>query len=128
MSAYKISPVAGLHDPITGALVGFLGADNNEYLFPDLYGPGSGFVDASATPGAATLNTVRGNVAIAAGASSVVITNALCKTTSTVFAVLQSADATLTQILRVVPGNGSFTITGNANATAAATVGFLLEK
>ena len=39
MSAWKKSAVTGLHDPTTGALVGFLGLDGNEYLFQGLTGP-----------------------------------------------------------------------------------------
>jgi hypothetical protein len=35
-------------------------------------------------------------------------------------------DATLTSIKSVVPANGSFTITGNANATGNLKVGFLV--
>ena len=31
MSKYRIQTVAGLHDPVSGALVGFLGADGKEY-------------------------------------------------------------------------------------------------
>lgn len=73
--------------------------------------------DSTGTPGAATQNTNTGRVAIAAGAASVTVTNSKCTTTSRVFAVLQTSDGTLTQILRVVPGSGSFVITGNANAT-----------
>jgi hypothetical protein len=83
-------------------------------------------VDASGTPGAATINEPSGKVAIAAGASSVVVTNNLVTASSIIIPVLQVADATLTQILRVVPGAGSFTITGNANATAATKVAFIV--
>jgi hypothetical protein len=56
----------------------------------------------------------------------VVITNSLVTATSVVVAVLQFVDATLTQILSVVPGAGSFTVTGNANATAATKVGWIV--
>jgi len=124
MSTYKLIPVAALVDVNTGAIVGLQGADKQEYLFPAVYGPTSGAVDASATPGNVPMNTLRGQVSIAAGASSVTVTNSLCKTSSHVTAVLQSNDATLTQILTVVPANGSFVIKGNANATAAAKVSF----
>lgn len=82
------------------------------------------YTDASGTPGAATINKPMGKVAIAAGAASVVVTNSLVTADSHVEAVLQFGDATLTQILRVVPGAGSFTVTGNANATAATKVSF----
>jgi hypothetical protein len=87
------------------------------------------FTDASGTPGNATINTPRGRCAIAIAASAVTINNSLCKTTSTVVAVINQAatDATLTQILRVQTLNGSFVITGNAAATAAVVVDFVLS-
>ena len=77
--------------------------------------------DSSGTPGAATINRAAGKSAIALGASSVVITNSLVTATSLIFVTPQgatAADATLTS-WRVNPGAGSFTVTGNANATAA---------
>jgi len=72
------------------------------------------------TAGAVTSDQLSGKAAIAAGAASVVVTNAKINVTSKITAqVSQSAaDATLTSILRVTPAAGSFTITGNANATA----------
>lgn len=83
--------------------------------------------DSTASPGAATQHTQSGRVAIAAAASSVVVTNTLVTATSRIFAVLQTSDATLTQILRVVPAAGSFTIVGNVAATAAVNVAWKLE-
>lgn len=82
--------------------------------------------DSSGTPGAATINKPSGQVAIAAGASQVVVTNSLVATTSVVYAVVQQTDATLLRVDRVVPAAGSFTIIGNANATAATKVGFVV--
>lgn len=82
--------------------------------------------DASGTPGAATINKLAGKVAVAIGASSVTVTNSLVTTSSIVLASLQFVDATLTQILSVVPGSGSFTITGNANATDATKIAFVV--
>lgn len=78
------------------------------------------FTDATATPGAATINTNRGRVAFAAAASTVVVTNSLVTASSMVIAVLRAADGSLTQILRVTPGAGSFTITANAASTGTA--------
>lgn len=126
MSNYQIQQVPGLHDATTGALVGFLGADGKEYLFPVLDGPSTSFADASGTPGAATMNAPRGKVAIAAAAASVVVTNSLVTATSQIVATLESADVTLLYIKSVVPGAGSFTITGNAAATAAANIKFMV--
>lgn len=34
MSKWNIAPVPGLHDPVTGALVGLLGANGLEYMLP----------------------------------------------------------------------------------------------
>lgn len=82
--------------------------------------------DSSGTPGAATINKPSGKVAVAIGQSSVTVTNSLVTAASTVIATLQFVDATFTQILSVVPGSGSFVITGNATATAATKIAFLV--
>jgi hypothetical protein len=73
-----------------------------------------------ATAGAVTTNATSGSVTIAAGASSVVVTNPLVTVQSVIFAVIAqaAADATLLRVERVVPAAGSFTIFGTANATA----------
>ena len=75
---------------------------------------------ASVTVGAQTCNTYTGTAAIAAGASSVVITNELIKENSRVWAVVAqaAADGTLLRVERVASAAGSFTIYGTANATA----------
>ncbi len=75
---------------------------------------------AAPTTGAATANMMRGSCAIAAGASSIVITNPYVTEGSSVFAVVAqaTADATLLRVERVVCAAGSFTIYGTANATA----------
>jgi hypothetical protein len=79
-------------------------------------------VNSTAVPttGAATANAMKGSCAIAAGASSVVITNPYVTISSFVMAVVAqtTADTTLLRVERVVPANGSFTIFGTANATA----------
>lgn len=84
--------------------------------------------DTSGTPGAATINSPSGRVAIAAGASSVVVTNSQATLGGTVMAIINqaTADATLTQIVRISTAAGSFTIYGNANATAATVVDFVV--
>lgn len=83
--------------------------------------------DTSGTPGAATINGPAGRVAIAAGASSVVVTNSLATAGGSVMAIINqaTADATLTQIVRVATAAGSLTIYGNANATANTVVDFM---
>lgn len=78
-----------------------------------------GISDASGTPGNVTQNsTGRGRAAFAAGAQTVTVTNNLVAATSSVFVQLGGSDATLTSV-RVTPGAGSFTVTGNAAATGA---------
>lgn len=72
------------------------------------------------TTGAVTANVVSGRAAIAAGASSVVITNNLVDANTKVFAVVAqaAADGTLLRVERILCAAGSFTIYGTANATA----------
>lgn len=76
------------------------------------------------TAGAFTTNMTRGFATIGAGASSVVITNPNVDATSVVQAQVAqtTADGTLLRVERVVSANGSFTIFGTANATAATVV------
>jgi len=74
--------------------------------------------DSSGTPGAAIINKPKGISAIAAGASSVVITNSLVTAASHITITPYSRDATCKE-LKVTPAAGSFTVDGSANATAA---------
>ena len=83
------------------------------------------YTDSSATPGNATNNSTRGRAAFAATGSSVVITNSLVTATSTILVSLGGTDATLTSI-RVTAAAGSFTVTGNAAATAITKFDFLV--
>lgn len=76
------------------------------------------FSDQSASPGSATSNRGTGRSAIALGASSVTITNSLCAGANSVVLVIpEDRDATLTDPV-VTYADGSFTVTGSANATA----------
>lgn len=84
------------------------------------------FTDSSATPGNVTNNSPRGRAAFAAAGNSVTVTNSLVAATSSVFVQKETADATLTTILSVVPGAGSFVVTGNAAATATTKFSFLV--
>lgn len=81
--------------------------------------------DKSATPGPVTINKTMGRVAIPAGGSSITITNNCCFSNSVILLSMESADAVLTRV-RVVPGNGSFVISGNANASATVKLGFVI--
>jgi hypothetical protein len=72
---------------------------------------------AAGTTGAQTINKASGTVNCAAAATSLVVTNSLCTTSSIVFAVIRTNDATA-WIKNVVPAAGSFTINLGAAATA----------
>ncbi len=76
------------------------------------------------TPGAVTTTANQGRVGIAAGSSSVVVTNPNVTAESRIFAVVAqaAADGTLLRVERIVPAAGSFTIYGTANATAAVAI------
>ncbi len=94
-----------------------------------LVGSGKQVYDSTITPagtnGAQTINKPSGTVNFAAGATSLVVTNSLCSANSLVFAVVRANDATAI-IKNVVPAAGSFTITLNAAATAATSIGFFI--
>lgn len=79
---------------------------------------------ASTTTGAVTANVTSGTVAVAAGSSSLVVTNALVDANSKIWAAVaqSTADTTFTSVVRIVPAAGSFTIFGPANATATTLV------
>ena len=149
MSNYNIVDAKILVNPLTGAPVGFLGSDGREYMcvFGSAYGNAgtvgahtvSGTLtmssgqkvaatvtDISGTPGNGTVSQLSGKAAFAAGASTITITNTLVTAASAVLCMMEGADATLTSILRVVPGAGSFVVTGNAAATAATKFSFLV--
>ncbi len=83
-------------------------------------------ITAGGTTGDRTIDKIAGTVNIAAGGSSVTVTDSTVTTSSIVFAVIRTADATLTSIKNVVPGSGSFVITGNAVATAETSIGFFV--
>lgn len=80
------------------------------------------------TTGAVTVNGTSGTVAIAAGASSVVVTSSYIDASSKVWACVAqaAADGTLLRIERVVAAAGSVTFFGTANATATTVVDWCL--
>lgn len=80
------------------------------------------------TTGNATANTYTGTAAIAAGASSVVITNSNIDANSRVHAVVSqaAADGTLLRVERIVPAAGLVTIYGTANATATTYIDWIV--
>lgn len=80
---------------------------------------------AGGTTGNQTINKPSGTVNIAAAGTTVTVTNALCTTSSIVFAVVRTNDTTAL-IKNVVPGAGSFVITMNAAVTAETSIGFFI--
>lgn len=83
--------------------------------------------DSSGTPGNVTNNAQHGRAAFAAAANTVVVTNSLVAATSSVFVQVGGADATLNSV-RVTCAAGSFTVTGNAAATAATPFDFFVVQ
>lgn len=86
-----------------------------------------GYSDTTAVPGAAVINKPAGRVKIAAGQTTLVVTSSYAFATSIIRLIIETADATLTRCIPV-PAAGSFTITGNAAATAAVTISFTIEN
>lgn len=84
---------------------------------------------ATPTSGAISSNEMQGVAVIPAGAASVVITNPNVTASTKINAYVSqaAADTTLTAILRIVCANGSFTIYGPANATAATVCRWFIE-
>ncbi len=84
---------------------------------------------ASTTPGNVTANVSQGICAIAAGASSITITNSGVNANSQILAVVAqaAADTTLLRVERIVCAAGSFTIYGTAAATANTLVAWVIH-
>lgn len=85
-------------------------------------------ITAGGTTGAQTINKIAGTVNFAAGASSIVVTNAEADASSLVFTTIRTADATCTHVKSTAMGVGSFSIVLNATCTAETSVGFFLVK
>lgn len=83
------------------------------------------YSDTTSVPGAATINKPAGRIKMAAGQSSIVVTNQYCFATSIVKVNIEGAsfDATATRF-QVTPAAGSFTVTFNAPSTAAIVLSF----
>lgn len=85
------------------------------------------YIDSSAVPGNAIINATAGRAAFAIGTGAVVITDSYVTATSLIDVQLETADATL-QRVTVTPAAGSFTVTGNANATAITKFNFKVDN
>lgn len=84
MSKYRIQPVPGLHDPVSGVLIGFLGADGKEYLIASAAGAADG--SAGATSGMTGLT-----IQASGSAAGTTLTNPLVQATGTVNNFTQAA-------------------------------------
>lgn len=82
---------------------------------------------STGSPGSATINQTQGRSAIAAGASTVTITNSMVVSGDVVMLTLEDLDATAIR-LKVVTNNGNFVVTANANATATTKFSWLVVK
>lgn len=78
------------------------------------------------TTGNQTINKSSGTVNIAAGGTTVTVTNSLVTATSLVFAVIRTNDANGTSIKSVVPAAGSFVININTAPAAEISIGFFV--
>lgn len=85
------------------------------------------YSDTTANPGAAIINKPAGRVKLAAGQTTLVVTSSYAFVTSIIRLVIETADATFTRCIPI-PAAGSFTITGNAAATAAVTISYTIEN
>jgi hypothetical protein len=84
-------------------------------------------ITAGGTTGAQTINKTSGSVNFAAAATSLVVTNSLCTTSSVIIVSMGTNDATANG-LRVVAGSGSFTIYMLVAPTSETRVNFLLTN
>lgn len=82
-------------------------------------------ITAAGVTGAQTINKAAGTVNFGPGASSLVVTNSLVSTASTVLCSVRTSDATA-YVKNCVPAAGSFTANLGAAATAETSVGFLV--
>lgn len=126
------SPTFGFENSISDGVFGgggTLGLSTNSVARLTLSSAGKftifGTNTAAGTTGAQTIDRPSGTVNFAAAATTLVVTNSLVTTASTIFCTVRTNDTTAT-IKNVVPAAGSFTITLNAAATAETSVGFFV--
>lgn len=82
-------------------------------------------ITAGGTTGNQTINKAAGTVNFAASATSLTVTDSLVTTSSTIYTMPRTNDATCT-VKNVVPSAGSFVITMTAGCTAETSVGFVV--
>lgn len=119
---------------LTRSYAGYPAGTNAQFDTPTetaLVQQGFGSITAALpTAGAMSTTQPNGRATIATGTLSVVVSNPSVTTQSKVTASINqaTADGTLTSILRVVPAAGSFTVYGNANATAPVAVDWVIQN
>lgn len=118
------APVAGTNATITNRWTLLLQAGNSKTFGKWVY---DATITAGGTTGNQTINKPSGTVNIAAGGTTVTVTNSLCTTSSIVEAWLRTNDATA-RIANVVPGSGSFVVNLTAAATAEVSIGFIVNN
>lgn len=84
-------------------------------------------VTAGGTTGAQTINKTSGSVNFAAAATSLVVTNSLCATSSIIQCTIATNDATAAAV-KAVAGSGSFTIYLGTAPTAETRINFTLTN
>ncbi len=104
-------------DTAFNRMLQMFGVKHDIVSFSDLLNGAVETGDSSASPGNATISLKAGSSAIAAAATTCVITNTLAAVGDTLNLTLLDHDTTLTR-LKYSMANGSFTVTGNASATA----------
>lgn len=116
---------------IVGASTGFRWMVDGDIPVMSLtYAGGLGLLstNGSGSPGNITIDKPTGRAAIAIGASSCVVTNAVVAAADTVLVSRLGRDVTATDLWVSAVGAGSFTVTSNAVATAAAVFMFTVIK
>ncbi len=84
------------------------------------------FTDISGAPGPGIIPTPRGRVAIPPVGISITVSSPLVTAGSAVFTQIRGADPTFTNIVSVITGPGTFTITGDAAATGIVVIDLLI--
>jgi hypothetical protein len=110
----------------TPAPAGFLYFDGSAITTKDSLVLGK-TITAGATTGAQTINKASGSVNFAAAATSLVVTNSLVTANSVIICTVGTNDTTLKSVAAVAAA-GSFTMHGNAAATAETRVNFLVTN
>lgn len=119
--------VESLNTLSSGALLGLQNAGTRVVTFDVSGRMDQAGTNSSGTPGAATIAKPIGTSAIAAGASSCVITNSLVAAGDWVMITPHARDSTCKELIAVTTAN-TITVSGSANATAALAFSWEVKK